>query len=194
MGENQLEPQPFDPKNLRVSDADREHVLGLLQKAVGQGMLSLDEFTKRTDRALASSTRGELNSLLIDLPGLVHADVAPVREEPLLLRTGAGTVKQKGEWTVPGTITAQCTMGTIHIDFTRARCAHKNVTLHATCGSGNIVVIVPRGWLVRMESVSTGMGNAVNKATDPADPAMPVLHVHAKVGMGNFKVKHPWGR
>jgi hypothetical protein len=92
---------------------------------------------------------------------------------------------------VPSTITAECTMGTVQIDFTQARCAHKHVTLRATCGSGTISVIVPRGWLVRMDDISTGMGHAVNKATDPNDPAMPTLHVHATVGLGTLKIRHP---
>jgi len=57
-------------RDLRVSDAEREHVGQLLQRAVGLGMLSLGEFTERMDTALASKTRGELNSVLIDLPGI----------------------------------------------------------------------------------------------------------------------------
>ncbi len=33
-------------------------------------MLSLGEFTERMDTALAAKTRGELNSVLADLPGI----------------------------------------------------------------------------------------------------------------------------
>jgi hypothetical protein len=57
-------------RQLRVSDAEREHVGQLLQRAVGLGMLSLGEFTERMDTALAAKTRGELNAVLIDLPGV----------------------------------------------------------------------------------------------------------------------------
>lgn len=53
-----------------MSDAEKEHVGQLLQRAVGQGMLSLGEFTERMDTALAAKTRGELNSVLADLPGM----------------------------------------------------------------------------------------------------------------------------
>ncbi|MFE4498296.1 DUF1707 domain-containing protein [Rhodococcus sp. NPDC056743] len=60
----------MEARNLRVSDAEREHVGELLQKAVGQGMLSLGEFTERMDTALAAKTRGELNAVLADLPGI----------------------------------------------------------------------------------------------------------------------------
>lgn len=60
----------MDPKDLRVSDAEREHVGELLQRAVGQGMLSLGEFTERMDTVLAAKTRGDLNQVLVDLPGI----------------------------------------------------------------------------------------------------------------------------
>ncbi|QNG20321.1 DUF1707 domain-containing protein [Rhodococcus triatomae] len=60
----------MEARNLRVSDAEREHVGELLQRAVGQGMLSLGEFTERMDTALAAKTRGELNAVLVDLPGV----------------------------------------------------------------------------------------------------------------------------
>lgn len=60
----------MDAKDIRVSDAEREYVGQLLQRAVGQGMLSIAEFTERMDTAMAARTRGELNSVLIDLPGV----------------------------------------------------------------------------------------------------------------------------
>lgn len=60
----------MEARDLRVSDAEREHVGELLQRAVGQGMLSLGEFTERMDTALAAKTRGELNTVLVDLPGV----------------------------------------------------------------------------------------------------------------------------
>ena len=181
-----------DPRQLRVSDAEREHVAGLLQKAVGRGLITLDEFTERTDRALASRTRGELNSVLVDLPDLRHTDVAPAAaEQPLQLQTGSGSVKQDGHWTVPRTITATCGMGNITIDFSQAHCPHREVTLHATAGSGNITVVVPHGWQVVMVEATTRMGHINNKANDAPDPSQPVLRVHGKVGMGHLRIRYP---
>ncbi|HYS41922.1 MAG TPA: DUF1707 domain-containing protein, partial [Pseudonocardiaceae bacterium] len=80
---------------MRVSDAERQHVADLLQKAVGRGLITLDEFTERTDRALAARTRGELNGVLVDLVDLRPAAVVPT-EQPLLLQTGSGSGKQRG--------------------------------------------------------------------------------------------------
>lgn len=62
--------EPVAARDLRVSDAEREHVGEMLQRAVGQGLLSLGEFTERMDTALAAKTRGELNVVLYDLPGV----------------------------------------------------------------------------------------------------------------------------
>jgi hypothetical protein len=183
-------------RNMRVSDAEREHVVSLLQKAVAQGLLNLDEFTERTDIALAAKVRAELNSVLLDLPGIgqVQNQVAVPGVRPLELRTRSGTVKQTGAWTVPRSIVAECTMGNVTVDFTEATVSTRDIDLRIQCGSGNVLVIVPRGWAVVMEQVQTGMGNVVNKATEVTDPSMPVLHVSAKVGMGNAKIRYPRGR
>ncbi|HEY0805980.1 MAG TPA: DUF1707 domain-containing protein [Pseudonocardiaceae bacterium] len=183
-----------EPRDLRVSDAEREHVAVLLQKAVGRGLITLDEFTERTDVALAARTRAELNSVLVDLPDVRHADVAPAATQPLMLRTGAGSVKQNGHWVVPTAINVECGMGNITLDFTEAICPHHEVTLDATVGSGNITVIVPRGWHVVMEEAISGMGNIMNKATDPPKPGLPVLRVHGRVRMGHLKIRYPRGR
>lgn len=64
----------MDPRDLRVSDAEREHVGELLQRAVGHGMLSLGEFTERMDTVLVAKTRRDLNQVLVDLPGI---DIRP---------------------------------------------------------------------------------------------------------------------
>lgn len=181
---------------MRVSDAEREHVVGLLQKAVAQGLLNLDEFTERTDIALAAKVRAELNSVLLDLPGIGQAQspVAVPSAKSLELRTRTGTIKQTGAWTVPRSIVAECTMGNVTVDFTEANVTVHDIDLRIQCGSGNVVVIVPRGWAVVMEQVSTGMGNVINKANEVPDPNRPVLHVTAKVGMGNAKIRYPRGR
>ncbi|HEU5469210.1 MAG TPA: DUF1707 domain-containing protein [Actinophytocola sp.] len=184
---------PPDSRMLRVSDAERRHVVGVLEKAVGQGLLTLEEFSARTDRALSAQTRGELNSVLIDLPDIRHRELVGT-EQPLVLSTGAGTVRQHGRWTVPRTIKAECGMGTISIDFTTAVCPHSEVSLHATVGAGTVTVIVPRGWTVVLVEAISRSGSVVNKATDPPDPTMPVLRVYGRSGMGTVRIRHPRGR
>jgi Domain of unknown function (DUF1707) len=53
---------------IRASDADREHAVGMLRDAFAAGRLTLDEFDERTTAAFASRTWGELRELTRDLP------------------------------------------------------------------------------------------------------------------------------
>ena len=59
-----------DPRNYRVSDAERAHVMALLEKATGRGLITLGEFSERSAIVITAKTRGELNAVLLDLPGL----------------------------------------------------------------------------------------------------------------------------
>lgn len=63
----------IDPRELRVSDAERAHVISLLEKATGRGMIDLSEFSERSATVVTARTRGELNTVLLDLPGLSAA-------------------------------------------------------------------------------------------------------------------------
>ena len=63
-------PAGVDPRDLRVSDAERSHVLQLLERATGRGLIDIGEYTERSGRVIEARTRGELNAVLVDLPGL----------------------------------------------------------------------------------------------------------------------------
>lgn len=63
-------PAGVDPRDLRVSDAERSHVLQLLERATGRGLIDIEEYTERSGRVIEARTRGELNAVLVDLPGL----------------------------------------------------------------------------------------------------------------------------
>src|SRR5215217_2609423 len=59
---------PLPDPALRASDAEREHHAGLLRGHAAQGRLTVDELEERLDRVYAASTRGELATVVADLP------------------------------------------------------------------------------------------------------------------------------
>ncbi|MFB9675655.1 DUF1707 domain-containing protein [Streptosporangium vulgare] len=177
---------------LRASHADRDVVIEQLRVAAGEGRITLEELEERIERTQVARTYDDLRALTADLPQGKGALVAPGGGGGVLeLRTKHGQVQQKDYWVVPARIVASCTSGSVKIDFTEAVCSHREVLLEATCGMGNIVVIVPRGWTVWVDSLTTSMGTISNKATDPGHPDAPVLRVTGKVGMGSLKIKYP---
>ncbi|MPZ00529.1 MAG: DUF1707 domain-containing protein [Actinophytocola sp.] len=56
-----------DPR-IRASDADRHRVVAELERQVGTGRLTLDEFSERAGLAYEASTVGDLAGLTSDLP------------------------------------------------------------------------------------------------------------------------------
>ena len=58
----------MDERWIRVSDEERENVVGLLGEAYARGRLDLGEFDQRTTAAYCAKTWRELEYLIADLP------------------------------------------------------------------------------------------------------------------------------
>lgn len=184
-------PGPVDPRSLRVSDAEREHVVGLLQKAIGQGLLTLDEFTVRTDTALAARTRGELNAVLIDLPGMVHNEVAqPNPNQPVELRATMSSLKRSGRWVVPRRLVVRNRMGSTELDFTEAQIDHAEVHIELDVTGGSVELLLPAGSSVRTDDVDVNMGSIKDKV-GADQPSRPHFVVSGSVRAGSLKIKRP---
>jgi hypothetical protein len=171
---------------VRVSDADREAAAEQLRAAVADGRLELAELDERLTAAYAAKTRAELAAVTVDLE-LIGPDDA----QPLTLRTKSGSMKRVGPWSVPAQIMAECTSGTIKLDFTEASVPHREITVHATATSGSVVLIVPHGWVVMMDNVSSTSGSVVNKVGGQPDPYRHTVRVNGEVRSGTIKARYP---
>lgn len=62
---------PYDPRDhppqLRATDAEREHVAGLVRNAVGDGRIQLDELDDRLGAAYSAKTHGDLSVVIDDI-------------------------------------------------------------------------------------------------------------------------------
>lgn len=170
----------------RASDADRESVADHLRGAVEDGRLALDELDERLAATFAAKTHRELAHVTADLP----AATAPAAA-PLSLVTRSGSNSKTGHWTVPSKIIAQCTSGTIKIDFTQAICPLREVAVHAEASSGTVLLIVPFGWSVDVGNVSASSGSVVNKVTGHPEERSPILRVSGTVQSGTVKARYP---
>jgi hypothetical protein len=176
----------------RAGDAEREQVAEKLRVAAGDGRVDLAELEERLDRAYRAKTYSELDALLADLPDQRPTGaLAASGSETMLLKTHGSTVKQNGRWTVPRKIVAECGVPNIVIDFTEASCAYLDVTVEASCGLGNIKLIVPRGWTVRIDGSSTNTSHISNKVDAPTDPAAPTLTLIGHPRSGYIRIRQP---
>ena len=166
----------------------------LLERAVGQGMLTLDEFSERIDLTLAARTRRELGAVVADLPGmeLVHrATSTPAVAEQL--RGRMSTVSRLGQWTVPPRLVLNSRLCDTTLDFS-------NATLHSTtvlieiddyCSTTNL--LLPDGATADLNGVETFAGSTTVKV--PYGPPSERLHlvVRGRVRFGSVTARYPLG-
>ncbi len=175
-----------DAPATRASDAEREAVAERVRSAVADGRLGLDELDERLSAVYSAQTRGELDAVAADLPAGPDRDPGPLE-----LRTKSGTRRKSGHWVVPSRIVAECTSGSITLDFTAAVCHHPEVRVQATARSGAITLIVPHGWGVNMDNVVTASGSLRNKVLGRPAPGSPMLRVDGAVRSGSVVARHP---
>lgn len=197
MGE-QTEAKPLDPRDYRVSDEEREHVVGVLQKAIGRGMIDLEEFTERTDTALAAQTRGELNAVLADLPGLVHHDAGPrapafaSSDQRLELSAQYSSMTRSGPWLVPPEIVVRNKYGSTKLDFTQAQVQSPTVHIELDAKWGSVEVIIPEHASVDLNAITDIKYGSVNDKTgSDGRVGNPRLVFSGRLKGGSLTIRHP---
>lgn len=201
---------PLENRDLRVSDAEREHVVGLLQRATGRGMIDLDEFTERVDAALAARTRAELNIVLLDLPGMTHPErpasipvqhdrrahrpAQPARQSAtradgaLELTSMLGSVTRKGDWDVPEHLVVSTRLGTAELDFSTATIPHPAVHIEFDLVAGGAELRLPEGARVDRDGLSIVLGSVEDHRRD-GDGVVFVLR--GTIRAGGVEIKGP---
>ncbi|KUH80762.1 MULTISPECIES: DUF1707 domain-containing protein [unclassified Mycobacterium] len=184
-----------DDANLRISDDDRAHVSQLLERAVGQGMLTLDEFSERIDTVLAARTRGDLRKVLADLPDMdvpPPATAGPADGE--VLRGRMSSVSRRGRWTVPSHLRVNTRMCDTTLDFTNAAVRGPTVVLDIDDYFSSTELILPDGATADLDGVETFAGSTTVKV--PRGPGSERLHVvvRGRVRFGSVTARYSFGR
>lgn len=127
-------PQP----DTRVSDSERNEVFDRLQRAVGEGRLTLAEFEERIGGVWAARTYGDLTSLTADLP-------EPSTPKALELRSRSSSLKRAGRWVVPDHISVEARSSKVKLDLTEAVITSQSVEVSIAVQSSSVTLVVPPG-------------------------------------------------
>jgi hypothetical protein len=177
---------------MRASDRDREDTLELLSTAVGDGRLTLEEYSVRADRALAARVLDELAALTDDLarPPAPAAPAAPPAPAPVRLTAILGNESRKGHWRVPSHLVVRSVLGDCHIDLEDAVLTSPVTTIEASTTLGAVTILVPDGVDVRLSGTAV-LGAKESKVRAAPLPGAPVIEVHARAVLGNITVRPP---
>ncbi|MGH3931670.1 MAG: DUF1707 SHOCT-like domain-containing protein [Pseudonocardiaceae bacterium] len=178
-----------EPRDLRVSDAEREHVAELLQRAVGQGRLTIAEFSDRVDAVLAARTRGELNTVLVDLPGF--ALPRPANLDVLELSHHLGVLNRRGPWRVPSRVRLVGYFGSTLLDFTEAVFSGPVVTVELDKTAGSTTIIIPEGATVDTDGLRVTAGSVRDSTVRRITPGALHFVITGRSTMGEVRISHP---
>jgi hypothetical protein len=132
------------PTPILASDAERERSIVLLRDAVGEGRITLEEFSDRAGLAYAARTDQDLARLARDLPREVarfDSPAARVEEHAAF----CSHLVRGGPWALPARSSWRSIFGTIDLDLRQARLASRETTLKVSNFFGTVTVIVPEG-------------------------------------------------
>lgn len=184
---------------MRASDAEREAAVGQLNRAVGEGRLSMDEFSARLELAYAARTRGDLDPLLGDLPADAGAVLPAASGAAQVSGAGqaggtswhvspVGGVRHRGRWRVPRHTVSVTVLGGLDTDLGEAELAGPEVMITKVSVIGGVDVRVPPGIRVEVSNFAILGGRDIDADVPPA-PNAPVLRIRSFAIIGGVKVR-----
>lgn len=184
-------PDDPGPPDIRVADADRHRMVEVLRRHCGEGRLTLDEFSDRVALVFDARTRGDLDSVVSDLPA-VAAPVPEARRRKVkrwAVAIMSGHTK-KGKWRPGEEMTAVAIMGGCDIDLRQAEFAHPEIRITAIAIMGGIDIIVPEGIAVDVSGLPL-LGDFSSRVRDaPTVPGSPIVRVRGFSLMGGVSVRN----
>jgi hypothetical protein len=198
--------EPVDPRQLRISDAERHRVAELLREAAGEGRLDLEELDERLAATYAAKTYGDLVPLTSDLPGpagpLTPARAGTVPAWPDE-RSPVGAVptygasfalmsesRRSGVWDIGEHHVAVACMGSVVLDLREARFPQGEVVIDAYAVMGSVQVLVGYRTAVVVSGVGVMGSYQEHRSRYPTqvDGSSPVVRVRGFALMGSVDV------
>lgn len=170
-----------------MSDDDRERTAELLQKACGDGRLTLEEFSVRVGAAGAAETSTELQLATADL---ALAPVVGTAQPVDRLVTVFSESKRKGRWRLRGQALRTTTVfGTLELDLREVLTDADTIEVTGSCWFGEVKIIVPEGVEVDLTGRALFASRELHLAPVPCVPGTPLVNIDLKLTFGNVSVR-----
>jgi hypothetical protein len=174
---------------VRASDAERDAVVERLRVASVEGRLTFEELAERTELAYVAVTRGDLDAVTADLPGMGAPGAVPA---PLQVRRRftavMGDCKESISGRVDQPLEALAVMGDVLLDLRGAQVPSGEVSVAATAIMGEVKVIVPDGVAVEMTGYCVMGDRKVLVRETRGGAHVPVVRIRANAVMGDVKI------
>lgn len=172
-----------------ISEVERDLAVTRLNRACGEGLLTLQEFGARVEAAAVARTRAELDRLVADLPAdgardpgadrRTHWHVVPV-----------GAIHRHGRWRMDRHLVSLSVLGGANLDLRQAQLATAEVKLTKVAMLGGVTLCVPPGVRVVIEGCGL-LGRRKVVVAEATGKDAPTLRVRAYSLLGGVTVARP---
>jgi len=191
---------------LRIGDRERDQVAAVLQQALAEGRITLDELDVRLDAVLRARTFADLDPLVVDLPveppsvALTRPPARVQRRLPagpghspgdrLLLNAGWSNVTRRGRWEVPPFLRVDAGMATVNLNCLQAVPLGPVIDVEVAASMGTVRIVLPDTWAANADRLGSSWGVARIKVGSVPAPAAPLVLLHGSVGWGWLTVRY----
>ncbi len=162
-----------------------------LRDGAAEGRLTFDELAQRAELAYRAVSRGELDSVLADLPDSAP-DSTPDRPPRKRRRWNVavmGGSERAGRWRPAPDLVAIAVMGGVELDLRDALIEDGDIVITAVAVMGGIEIIVPEGVEVDVGGFAFMGGHEYRPGSEPIRPGMPTVRVRGYALMGGLEVR-----
>jgi hypothetical protein len=180
------------PDPMLASDAERDRSIDRLRTAVGEGRLTLEEFSERVELAQSARTDVELAALSRDLPAArtgaaAGVDVTPAGERHRAL---CSRISRSGPWSLPARSSYSSIFGTIDLDLRQVRLSADDTEIDVYNLFGTVTVIVPEGVEVSVDGGGMFASQVVDSPQTPPVRDAPRLRIRLSGPGGTLYVRN----
>jgi len=168
------------------SDGDRENAAELLQRACGDGRLTLEEFSVRVGAVWAADTHDELVLATADL---APAPVVGSAQTVDRVTTVFSETKRRGRWRLrTPRLRSHTIFGSTELDLREVLTDQKVIHIDGGCWFGELKVIVPEGFEVDVTGAVVFSSRNLHLAPVPRVTGTPEIRVEVTAWFSSIEV------
>lgn len=169
------------------SDADRERVAELLQRACGDGRITLEEFSVRVGAVWAADDEQALTRAT---EGLAPTPVVGSSRTVEQVVTVFSQRKRRGRWRLrSGRLGTYTVFGATRLDLRDLATGEDVIEITGCCVFGELKIIVPEGVEVEVTGMVALSSQETRLAAVPRLPGTPEIRVRVNTWFSNLEVR-----
>jgi hypothetical protein len=181
----EIEPRRDQPVR-KPSEVEQEAAAAALREAVGDGRLTLEEFSDRVGAVWAAERTDELERVIA---GVAVSPAVGSTSTVSTVVAFLGDQRRVGRWRLPARLRTFSLLGDVHLDLCAVVCAEDTVEIKAWSLMGDIDITVPDGVDVELSGFDLLGDREVRLAPVPPVPGTPRIRVTVYGLLGDVRVR-----